>query len=58
MLFRSISSGGGFTCPNKGSVAAFCSLSSKKTEWTLTKSRSLTLYKFPTLLKILYSPTI
>ena len=37
---------------------AFYNLFSKKTGQTLTKSKSLTLYKFPTLLKILYSPAI
>jgi hypothetical protein len=37
---------------------AFYSLSSEKMGWTLTKSRSLTLYKFPILLKILCSSVI
>jgi len=58
LLLTWIGNRGGLIYPSKGSVTAFYSLFSKKTKWTLIKSGSSILYKLPTLLKILYSPTI
>ena len=58
LLLTWISSRGRFTYLGKGFIVAFRSLSGEKMEWTLTESGSLTLYKFPTLLRILYGSAI